>query len=289
MKEEYKFLPSYVGSKAYWLKELECFRGENFVELFCGSSVISANLAKTAILNDLDPMIYKILTNFDQLIVPDVFTKDDYLKFRKYENWWKYVYCLQKMSFSGVFRYSKNGFNVPIKKVFDSKNIHVKNEYDNALTRWKELSPLIFNLSYTNVPKEYLIDKVVVFDPPYENSQASYNIKFNYDEYWNFLEDTKKIAKSIIIFDTKDNLEKHDINIISSRKMRVNGAKQGNVEAMGVFENFEWQKDLRKTYNARTKKDNILRLLNFGWEKNDIILKFNISDKEIQEILGDEL
>ena len=50
-----KFLPSYVGSKSRWISELEEFRGKDFVEIFCGSSVISSNLARTSILNDFGP------------------------------------------------------------------------------------------------------------------------------------------------------------------------------------------------------------------------------------------
>lgn len=113
----FKFLKSYVGSKSYWVNRLQQYKSRRFVELFCGSAVLSANLScKNPILNDLDVYIYKILSNFDSLIVPDSFTKEDYYLVRKNDDWWKYIFCLQAMSFSGVFRYSKNGYNVPIKK-----------------------------------------------------------------------------------------------------------------------------------------------------------------------------
>ncbi len=236
-----KFLPSYVGSKAYWIKDLQEFKNENFVELFCGSSVISANLAKTAILNDIDSIVYKIMANFDKLIVLETFTKEDYMKYRKDIEWWKYIYCLQKMSFSGVFRYSKNGFNVPMKKDFNLKNINVKPEYDLALVRWTELSPKCLNLSYIDIPKEFLIGKTIVIDPPYQNSQASYNTIFDYTIYWDYINEIKKIAKTIILFDREYNFKKQNISAVSSRKMRVNGAKQGDTEVMGIYENDKWR------------------------------------------------
>lgn len=109
------FLPSYVGSKKIWVKKLLYYSGMDFVELFCGSAVLSANLAKSALLNDLDPYIHLVLSRFDELIVPEKFTLEDYYTYRKVENWWQFTYVLQKMSFSGVFRYSKNGYNVPPK------------------------------------------------------------------------------------------------------------------------------------------------------------------------------
>jgi adenine-specific DNA methylase len=72
-----KFLPSYVGSKAYWISYLNSYHDMDFVELFAGSSVLSANLAKTALLNDIDPYVYLMLSQFDKLVVPEVFTQKD--------------------------------------------------------------------------------------------------------------------------------------------------------------------------------------------------------------------
>jgi hypothetical protein len=123
MNDLIKFFPSFVGSKAQWIKheklrEATGLRENHIVELFCGSAVISASLAKSSLLVDIDPIICKVLTRFDEQIVPEVFTVEDYFEKREAENWWQYTYCLQKMSFSGVFRYNaaKNKYNVPIKK-----------------------------------------------------------------------------------------------------------------------------------------------------------------------------
>ena len=229
-----KFLPSYVGSKAYWVDYLEPYKGSDIIELFAGSAVLSANLAETAVLNDLDPYVYKILSRFEELIVPETFTQKDYFNFRGRDDWWKFAYCLQKMSFSGVYRYSKNGFNVPVKK--DIQEIHVREDFDQALHRYKELSPIIMNRGYTNVPLKLMAGKVVISDPPYESSKASYNKEFDYDKYWEFIHEISKIAKTVIIFDTKDNLERRlGQPILETRKMRVNGKHKGDVEAISIL------------------------------------------------------
>lgn len=87
-----KFLPSYVGSKAYWISDLLFLKNRNIAELFCGSAVISANLAKKAYLGDIDPMLYKILSNYSDLIEMETFTDKDYFENRKKDDWWRYVY-----------------------------------------------------------------------------------------------------------------------------------------------------------------------------------------------------
>jgi site-specific DNA-adenine methylase len=240
----YKFIPSYVGSKKYWISYLEKYKGENFVELFAGSAILSANLAKSSILFDIDPKVCQILFEFDKQIVPEIFTQEDYFLNRPKEDWWRYAYCFQKMSFSGVFRYSKNGYNVPIKK--NIKEIRVKNEYLVDLNRWKELKPEVVNANYFEIDPLKLENKILVLDPPYQGSQASYNSgnNFDYDKYWDFVFKTKDIVKTLIIFDRKSNLESKAIPVLALRKMRVNGARDGDLEGIGIFENGEWKSGL---------------------------------------------
>lgn len=228
-----KFLPSYVGSKAYWVEKLIAYKDEDFVEVFSGSAVLSANLAKTALLNDLDPIIFKIFSNYDKLIVPKKFTQSDYFKYRTHKNWWKYTYCFQKMSFSGVFRYSKNGYNVPVKK--NILEIQVQPEFKQAKKRFKQINPQVTNLSFEKIPLSAYKDKVVVFDPPYEGSQASYNKTFDYDTYWKKVYEVAKVAKAVLIFDSKKNLLKQNLTIVGTRKMRVNGKKAGDIEALAIL------------------------------------------------------
>lgn len=228
-----KFLPSYVGSKAHWVERLSLYQGEDFVEVFAGSAVLSANLAESAILNDLDPIIHKVFTNYSKLIVPEVFTQEDYFKYRKDPKWWKYLYCFQKMSFSGVFRYSKNGYNVPVKKNIQS--ISVRPDYLKALNRFKKLKPTILNLSFDEMDMNLFVGKVVVFDPPYEGSKAAYNKEFDYDSYWTMVNEVAKVAKSVLIFDSLKNLKKHNLPVVGTRKMRVNGKKAGDIEALAIL------------------------------------------------------
>ena len=224
-----KFLPSYVGSKSYWVNYLEKYKDKDFVELFAGSAVLSANLAKSCILNDKDKYVYKILSEFDKLIVPESFTQEDYFRVRSLSDWWKYSYNLQKMSFSGVFRYSKNGYNVPVKKYITEVNL--LQDYQEALNRWKNLNPVIFNKNYLDIEFELLENKVVVFDPPYENSQASYNYDiFDYHQYFEYIRLLEGSA-TILLFDNIDNLP---FNNYKSRAMVVNGKHKKNSE--GLFE-----------------------------------------------------
>lgn len=234
-----KFLPSYVGSKAYWVEQLQPYKGSDIVELFAGSAVISANLAGTAVLNDRDEFIYKIFSNYEDLIVPEIFTEADYYRCRSQEDWWKYAYCLQKMSFSGVFRHSKNGYNVPMKKGYID-SVSIQGDYNEAKERYRELKPTVLNLSYDAVPTDLLRDRVVVLDPPYEKKQASYNGKFDYNNYWVFVRSLPTIAKTVIVFDTNDNIRNNlkgiaNVMGLKTRKMRVNGKHDGDSESMCIL------------------------------------------------------
>jgi site-specific DNA-adenine methylase len=255
-----KFLPSYVGSKKQWVERLgTLFNGEPIIEYFCGSAVLSANLASNAILNDLDPYIYRILSRFDEQKVPEIFSSHDYYAVRGEPDWWKSVYCLQRMSFSGVFRYSKNGYNVPIKKSKEGEPIEpvdVREEYAKALTRWKELNPVVLNMHYSCIPYEMARHRVAILDPPYDGSQAAYNaMKFQYGAYWNFVDGLKKYAKAIVIFDRLSNLEQHDITPLDTRNMRVAGHYDGDVEAIGVYFAGSWMDNWgTEEKEAKTKR-----------------------------------
>lgn len=243
-KEELiKFMPSYVGSKAYWVDKLQGYKGKDIVEVFSGSAVLSANLAGTAVLNDFDPIIYKIFSNYDKLQIKEAFSDVDYYKVRSQEDWWKWVYCLQKMSFSGVFRYSKNGFNVPMKENFKGKSINVKEEFKKAQKRFKELSPEVFNKSFLDLPMDLFVGKVVILDPPYEGSKTAYNKVLDYDAYWKFVKKVSKVASAVLIFDTKSNIEKAGYEVVGTRKMRVNGSRPGDVEALAIIGENLYQKE----------------------------------------------
>lgn len=230
----------FVGSKKYWVSRLpNKLKNQDYIEPFCGSAAISFNFAKTAILNDIDPMVCKIISNFDKLEVPEEFTDSDYFLRRKDPDWWKYNYPMQSMSFSGVFRYSKNGYNVPIKK--NVKSVKVRDNYLEALVRWKELKPTVTNRSYLDIPKEEFKDKITVCDPPFQHSKANYCINsFNYADYWKFVNDIQNYSKIILLFDRLANLQEQKIPIADTRKMRVNGKRPGDVEAIAIFHSGAW-------------------------------------------------
>ena len=236
MDKIFKFLPSYVGSKARWVEYLTPYKGSDMVELFSGSAILSSNLAKTSVLNDLDPYIFKIFSNYGELIVPDEFTEEDYYRLRGSVDWWKYIYCLQKMSFSGVFRHSKNGYNVPMKKGY-IKSVSLKEDFAVSKKRFEELKPQVLNLSYADIPTALLEGRVVVLDPPYQNKQASYNAnKFDYDKYWKFVKSLRGVARTIIIFDTAGNIKSNlGVDSLVTRNMRVNGKHPGDIEAVCIL------------------------------------------------------
>lgn len=250
-----KFIISYVGSKAYWVKFLkEKYMDSNIVEPFCGSAVLSANLAKHCVLNDADPYIYKILSEFDTLIVPEEFTKEDYFKVRKQTDWYKYIYCLQKLSFSGVFRYSKNGYNVPIKS---DEPIHVRENYLEAKKRWQDLSPVVLNKQYYELNEYIKKDTVLILDPPYENGKASYNQAFDFHFYWEYVRLNENICKTIILFDYACNLPFESRH---TKKIRVNGSKPGNIEAMHIFQDSLKEGQAGEDFFYELNKDTLERL-----------------------------
>ena len=256
MSDVIRFLPSYVGSKRAWVPYLQEFSGRPIVELFAGSGVLSSAFASKALLVDYDPIVSKVLARFDEQIVPENFSREDYYKVRFQEDWWRYLYCLQSMSYSGVFRYSKNGYNVPAKGGEDpEKNkvnvFHNRPAYEAALERWKELQPDVRHCSYLDINDDEIAalgdDVLVVLDPPYgdgetQKSQAAYNDTatqakkgegFDFDAYWQRARElTEKF--DVILFDRKYNLERNGYHVDAVRKMRVNGSRPGDVEAMSV-------------------------------------------------------
>ena len=230
----FSFLPSYVGSKKHWVKSLAPIKGSRLVEPFAGSAILSANLGASAILNDLDPMIFRILSQYDKQIVPDVFSKTDYFSVRSSRDWWRYAYCLQKMSFSGVFRYSKNGYNVPPKPIWEIK---VREEFETNLARWKKLAPVVLNKSFSELDTNLFRDAVVILDPPYLGSSASYNSTWNGEKYLDFVNTCMGAASSVVIFDKRENLSRWGFKEASSRSMCVNGKYATATESVAVFHN----------------------------------------------------
>jgi site-specific DNA-adenine methylase len=236
-KKPTRFLPSYVGSKAHWVKELVQFKGRDFVEFFAGSAVISANLANRAVLNDSDPFLYRYFREYERQPLVETFTDRDFFARRSQGDWYKYLYYLQKMCFSGVYRWSKNGYNVSIKPEYKSKPVHLKDDVERSIERFKALNPSLHNLDYLKVPIPEKPD-VAVLDPPYESKQAAYcSASFDYERYWDFVHECMDVFRVVIIFDCVMNMRAHGFRNYDTRKMRVNGKHKGSLEAMCIIDN----------------------------------------------------
>lgn len=244
--EPLRLLPSYAGSKSHWIHRLEHLRGRNIVELFAGTGSIALNYASNALLVELDPQLARILKHYDELIVPEVFTRQDYYDVRGREDWWRYAYGLSAMAFSGLFRYSDRGFNATHKGGGPGKPgtsprheaMQLRPEYERALARWTELRPAVINTSYAQIGFPTIAsvgeDPIVILDPPYEGTKTPYNDKhggFDYDAYW---ARARKLAEhfDVIIFDTAGNLERAGYPVHGTRTMKMNGARAAEAEAV---------------------------------------------------------
>lgn len=242
-----RMLPSYVGSKRYWLSRIgHLLEGEPVVEAFAGSAVLSFNRASHALWCDLDEKLCLVLSRFDELRATEPMTPELFNEWKHRPDWWRYTYQFQKVVYSGVFRYSKNGYNVPLKdKNFGS--VDVSAEYGRALERWQALNPSVVYGSYeTLTPRNIVLwakhyaDKsmshevIVVLDPPYEGSKASYNATFDYEKYWDYVRLLAQSNFRLMIFDHVSNLEKHGYFVFEGRRMRVNGGKDGNWEGLSL-------------------------------------------------------
>lgn len=234
-----KFLPSYVGSKACWVEKLERYRGRDFVEFFAGSAVLSANLARRAVLNDTDQFLHRYFLEYESQPLVETFTAVDYFEKRPLEDWHRWLYYLQKMSFSGVYRHSKNGYNVPIKSDYKPDGfVRVKDELERSIARFRELAPTLHNLDYAEVPLPEELD-IAILDPPYQSKKAAYNAaSFDYERYWEFVSACMDSFRVVIVFDWDKNMdERLPGRSYGTRKMRVNGKYEGATEAMCIIDN----------------------------------------------------
>lgn len=228
------FLPAYVGSKRRWLEELHFLQDRPIVELFAGSAILSAHFASRALLVDIDLQLCNVLSRYDELEVPDLFTEADYDRVRSSKDWWRYSYYLSAMSRGGSWRHSaRGGFNV---KARSDKAYSRRYKYELALERWTELKPEVRNTSYADVTNEDIREfggdeVVVVLDPPFESTGAAYNsTSFDYSAYW------ARVAEiaadfDVLIFDTRENLVAAGYPIHGEKNLSRLGTATQNVEA----------------------------------------------------------
>lgn len=179
------------------------------VELFAGSAVISANLASSALLVDLDLPLTRVLAQYDRLYVPEQFTAEQYDLARSGTgDWWRSAYYLSAMARGGIWRHSrKGGFNVQARN--DSTR-SMRPQYLDALARWQELKPLVIHGSYDDLSMDDIAawqeNPLVVLDPPYEDTSAAYNRDtFDYRAYWRHVA-TLNQHFDVLLFDLTENL-----------------------------------------------------------------------------------
>jgi hypothetical protein len=231
-----KVFPCYTGGKARWVSRLaERFAGRRFVEPFAGSAAISFALGESAWWNDLDPALTTVLARFPEQEVPDVFTLADYAEAARRPDWWRFAFCLSRMAFAGLFRYSRNGFNVsPDRRI---PELRLRPEYEAALSRWNALDPVVTCGEWTRVPDEVYRDAVVVLDPPFQGSHTPYNRVADYAAFWRRAEELPAVAEAVIVFGYAEDLAgRFPGREIATRKMRPNGKRAGQVEGMVVLE-----------------------------------------------------
>lgn len=179
------------------------------VELFAGSAVISANLASTALLVDLDKHLTTVLRNYDHLFVPETFTAEQYDRARAGTgDWWRSAYYLSAMARGGIWRHSaRSGFNVQARN--DSTR-SMRDTYERNLARWQELKPVVRHGSYLDLSIDdigcFHDNPLIVLDPPYEGTTAAYNRDtFDYSAYWQHVA-TLGEHFDLLIFDLTENL-----------------------------------------------------------------------------------
>lgn len=233
-----RFLPRYMGSKIRWLKYLEQYKGRDFVEFFAGSASISANLAKRAVLNDLDPILHKYFCGYADQPVLGSFSDDDFYRVREQPDWLMHLYYLQRMVFSGVYNYNKCGlYNGPLRDEYLCRTIDLSSDIRRSIARFVELDPVISNFDYADIliPDD---PDVAVLDPPYEGKQAGYNKRtdFDYDQYWVFVQECIERFQVVIVFDTTANLRAHGFSDVFTKNTRVCGHHTGDVEGVYVHD-----------------------------------------------------
>jgi hypothetical protein len=179
------------------------------VELFAGSAVISANLASSALLVDLDLPLTRVLDNYDCLYVPETFTLEQYDKARAGTgDWWRSAYYLSAMARGGIWRHSaRSGFNVQARNA-DARSM--RPQYLEALARWQELRPVVLHGSYDDLSADDIAawdeNPLVILDPPYEDTRAAYNREgFDYDAYWRHVALLNRNF-DVLLFDLPENL-----------------------------------------------------------------------------------
>lgn len=235
LRTPFKLLPGFIGGKARWTRHLKAFDGKQMVEPFAGSAAISFALAAPRpIWCEIDPVLARILEQFPDQIVPEVFTLNDYYNCRSRTDWWRYAYCLSRMSFAGVFRHTPAGFTVPPDKRL--AEVRLRPAFERSLARWKELEPRVHCRSWVDLEPEAYLDRVVIVDPPFKGSKTAYNHVDDYRQLWDSVQKIRDLAEAVVCFEYADVLARlFPGQPLITRISRPNGKKAVRAEGMVIF------------------------------------------------------
>lgn len=217
-----KIFPAFnhIGNKRRIIKEiiknLPQTKITNFIDVFAGSGVVSANYnkARKYFLNDNDPNIKKILkylfNNKKDVVINDIKEiisfynlpfdkikdyKNEYQKLKNDFNFKKdnikfnpsaMLFVLVIFGFNQQIRFnSKDEFNIPAGKFYFSKYQELKiTKFINSVEKTKvEIENEDFEKFVNNVCKEIKTqDSVFYFDPPYLITNGTYNLNWTEEE-----------------------------------------------------------------------------------------------------------
>lgn len=166
-----------------------------------GGGTVSANVnADKIICNDINRQLIKILQTIKQEDIEDVLygicgyindynlskeNQDGYIKLRNDYNLnkenWIMLYTLICYSFNNQIRFNSKGeFNMPFGKNKSSFNPQLKDKLIQFSCRIKDKDIHFTNLSFRDII--YTKDSFMYADPPYLNSDASYNESNGWNE-----------------------------------------------------------------------------------------------------------
>lgn len=228
--------PSYTGSKKKHSLDptiAGLLNGRDIYEPFAGTASLSYIHANRALWVEKDAALAWALAHYDELTVPEVWTKDDHDRIKLREGWEPFIYCLMSSMFNGYYRVNQKGiFNSPSKGDYKAKALLP--DYARALNHWYDLAPEVIHSSYEDISnsdiKNYLsADAIVVFDPPYEGSKTQYAKGMNFTTYWGKVRET--VAEfPVLVFDFVENLVAAGVPIDGKRVLNSFATHEGRIE-----------------------------------------------------------
>ncbi len=178
-------------------------KAANYYELFAGSGIIYMNDVRSydhVVLNDLDKYVIRVHKSFRDGTFEDykkcvglsedcgdIKQKDSYLKFRSYYNslWFNtdtleegfLIHILVGSCLQGLFRFSKNGFNMTF-----GQRTKILDEHTFEAVKARLCGVCLECRDFTEI--NILPNSLVFLDPPYIATQNDlYNKKWNVDKF----------------------------------------------------------------------------------------------------------